>query len=322
MPVFELFSERQRNMRNEISDVYQYEDIGQKFRKQVILIVIGTMGIENQYHECLSTEFYLKIHHILCKEYGEFTLAEDEQLNCNAIFSFFLNSHSYKECLDIIELIFKYIDTVFREKIENYTDEYLYTVYGITQNPDDAISELNSRFKKSAIGYQFQSRKLIKIDSTFIHSEVVKPVLSLLESDNKYYQGANAEFLKAYDHYKYKQYKECFVECLKSLESLMKSICEKHSWSYDKKNAAQQLINICLKNDLIPEYLNSHFFSTTKFIGSGITTIRNQKGAHGQGTQVTDVPEYLVSYTLHLTATNLLFLINCEKAMFQREADK
>ncbi|EDV2107726.1 hypothetical protein PV74_000874 [Salmonella enterica subsp. enterica serovar Hadar] len=43
-------------------------------------------------------------------------------------------------------------------------------------------------------------------------------------------------------------------------------------------------------------------------------TIRNKEGGHGQGAEITKVPEYLASYTLHLTATNLLFLAKCEES--------
>jgi hypothetical protein len=46
---------------------------------------------------------------------------------------------------------------------------------------------------------------------------------------------------------------------------------------------------------------------------SGVPTIRNKEGGHGQGHEIKEVPEYLTSYALHLTATNLLFLIKCEE---------
>ncbi|EPO6927140.1 DUF7014 domain-containing protein [Escherichia coli] len=46
---------------------------------------------------------------------------------------------------------------------------------------------------------------------------------------------------------------------------------------------------------------------------TGIPTIRNKNAGHGQGADIKEVPEELVSYMLHLTATNLLFLLKCEK---------
>ncbi len=179
------------------------------------------------------------------------------------------------------------------------------------QNPDDAINELNGRFREAGIGYQFESGEIIRIDSQYVHAEIVKPVLALLGKE-KQYSGANFEFLKAHEHYRHKRYKECLVECLKSFESLMKAICDKYKWSYNQNDSAKKLINICLSNNLVPAYLQNQFSSLGTLLESGVPTIRNKEGRHGQGISVTHVPEHLASYTLHLTATNLLFLVNSE----------
>lgn len=92
----------------------------------------------------------------------------------------------------------------------------------------------------------------------------------------------------------------------------MKAIHEKHTWPYDKNYTASKLISSCLANGLVPEYLQNQFSSVRSLLESGIPTVRNKEGGHGQGAGVTSVPEHLASYTLHLTATNLLFLANCE----------
>ena len=180
------------------------------------------------------------------------------------------------------------------------------------QDPDDAISELNGRFKEAGVGYQFESGELIRVDSQYLHSEVVKPVLTVLGKNNNY-QGANDEFLSAHEHYRHKQYKECLNDCLKSFESLMKAIHDIHSWQYNPNDTAKKLINSCLTNKLVPEYLQNQFSSVRALLESGIPTVRNKEGGHGQGSQITNVPEHLASYTLHLTATNLLFLAKCEE---------
>jgi uncharacterized protein DUF7014 len=64
--------------------------------------------------------------------------------------------------------------------------------------------------------------------------------------------------------------------------------------------------------ELIPPYMQSQFSSLRSLLESGTPTIRNKEGGHGQGVEVTKVPEYLASYVLHLTATNMLFLANCQ----------
>lgn len=306
MAIFELFSKRQKKLRGEVPDVYQYKDIDQSFRVQVVHIVRDTIGVEQAYNDT-TNRVYEEIHKILCKEYGVFSLRENARSHFSAVFDYFLNEKSHEKCLDIIELTFQIIDTYVREQEWNFRN-----ATGVSQQPDDAIRELNFRFKESGIGYQFESGELIRVDSQFVHSEVVKPVLQLLGKNRKY-AGANDEFLSAHEHYRHKRYKECLNDCLKSFESLMKAIHEKHSWSYNQNDTAKKLINSCLTNGLVPEYLQNQFSSVRILLESGIPTVRNKEGGHGQGSEVTSVPEHLASYTLHLTATNLLFLANCEE---------
>ncbi len=306
MAIFELFSKRQKKHRGEVPDVYQYENIEQSFRVQVVHIVRDTIGVEPNYKD-VTNEVYKHIHKVLCKEYGVFTLKEYENSNFSAVFDYFLGQKSHEKCLDIIELTFKIIDTYVRDDEWNFSN-----ADGVSQKPDDAIGELNFRFKEAGIGYQFESGELIRVDSQYVHSEVVKPILHLL-GKNKEYAGANDEFLSAHEHYRHKRYKECLNDCLKSFESLMKAIHEKHSWPYNQNDTAKKLINSCLTNKLVPKYLQNQFSSVRILLESGIPTVRNKEGGHGQGAEVTSVPEHLASYILHLTATNLLFLGDCEE---------
>lgn len=305
MAMFELFSKRQKKIRGEIQDIYVYEDIPQSLRIQIIHIIRDTIGQDK--HGNHASDIYDFIHKTLCKEYGLFELKKYPRSYDEAIFDFFLNCDDYERCLDIIEIFFKIIDKHVNESYYNFKQQTT-----SSQKPEDAINELNSRFKESGIGYQFESGELIRVDSQYLHSETVKPTLQLLGT-SKEYQGANDEFLSAHDHYRHKRYKECLNDCLKSFESLMKAIHEKHSWPYGQNDTAKKLINSCLSNNLVPEYLQNQFSSVRILLESGIPTVRNKEGGHGQGAEISTVPEHLASYTLHLTATNLLFLANCEE---------
>ena len=305
MSVFELFSKRQKRLRGEYPDIYQYNNIDRNFRVQVVHIIRDTIGVGS--YDGVTEKTYEFIHKVLCKEYGVFTLGEHGDSDFSAIYNHFLKEGDHEKCLDIIELSFHVIDMHARQN-----EFYFQGADGVTQKPDDAIEELNTRFRESGIGYQFEAGKLVKIDSQFIHSKVVKPVLHLLGKNEKY-AGANNEFLSAHEHYRHKRYKECLNDCLKSFESLMKAIHEKHSWSHDPNDTAKKLIDSCLKNKLVPEYLQNQFSSIRLLLESGIATVRNRESGHGQGMEISTVPKYLASYILHLTATNLLFLAQCEE---------
>ena len=303
MAIFELFSKRQKKMRGEAADVYVYDYIPDELRVQIVHIIRDTIG--KDLFDSRANRNYEYIHKTLCKEYGVFSLKANVS-NEESIIDCFLMSHDYEECLDIIELCFRVIE---RKIGHDYNAYQQHT--SSSQDPNDAVDELNSRFKESGIGYQYESGELIRVDSQFIHSETVKPVLTLL-GNNKEYTGSNEEFLCAHEHYRHKRFKECLNECLKSFESLMKAIHDKHSWSYNKGDTAKRLIDSCFANNLIPQYLQSQFSSIRNLLESGVPTVRNKESGHGQGSEISSVSEHLASYILHLTATNLLFLANCE----------
>lgn len=312
MAIYDLFSKRQKKLRGEYPDVYQYEEIPQEFRIQIRHIITDTIGREyNSYgNSSTAKDIYQHIHKILSKEYGENSLKKyTNDSDADAILNFFINTENYERCLDIIELSFRVIAGHVAKNYRNYQYET-----ASKQTPDDAINELNERFKEWGIGYEFQNSELIRIDSQFIHSEAVKPVLILLANET-FYKGVNEEFLKAHEHYRHKRYKECLVECCKAFESLMKAICEKRKWDYKPTDTASKLIKTCFENKLIPAYMDNQIASLKQILESGVPTIRNKEGGHGQGAEITEVSEYLASYCLHLTASNLLFLANCEKQL-------
>jgi hypothetical protein len=93
----------------------------------------------------------------------------------------------------------------------------------------------------------------------------------------------------------------------------MKSICTKRKWAFNQKDTAKALIDVCMKNGLVPQLIQNHIGGVRAALESGIPTIRNRLSAHGQGVQVVDVPPYYASYMLHLTATTIQFLVESEK---------
>ena len=183
----------------------------------------------------------------------------------------------------------------------NYSSEYA----------DKAIVELNDRFKEHGIGYQFIEGEIIRVDSELLHTEVVKPSLKLLNEDS--YYGAQEEYLSAYEHYRHGKHKEALNDCLKSFESTMKAICDKHNWEYPKNATAKTLIRVCFENNLIPSYWQQQIKSLRSMLESSVPTGRNKLSGHGQGSLPTEIPQNIVAYMLHMTASTLVFLTSAEK---------
>jgi len=177
---------------------------------------------------------------------------------------------------------------------------------------DNALEELNLRFAEHSVGYRLAEGKIVRIDSEMLHAEVVKPALLLLQGTA--YSGAQDEFLTAHEHYRSGRYKEALNESLKSMESVLKSICKERGWSHKPTPTASELIDVCFANGLIPAFWQSHFSSLANMLKSGVPTGRNKLGGHGQGAEIVTVPAHLAAYVLHMTASTIVFLVEANQS--------
>ena len=302
MPVYDLFSKRQKRSRGEVPDVYQYETIPKELRIQVVHIWRDALGEPYDNHvRDLTAKAYEFLHNTLCREYGEFTLGGIGDSALESVHNFFLETKETEKAIDVIELLFKFIDIV----------PYQFSHRKIS--PKQAIDELNHRFREHGVGYQYEYGQIIRVDSQLIHSEVVRPALSMLA--DPMYEGANAEFLSAHEHYRSRKYKECLNDCLKSFESCIKAICKKRGWNYNEQDTANRLIEIVFDKGLIPTFMQSHFSALKSTLASGVPTVRNRLSGHGQGSKEVSVPESIAAYALHLTASNILLLARSDDEM-------
>jgi AbiJ N-terminal domain 4 len=306
MALLNLFSKRQSRSRGEMPDVYVYNDLPHPLRVQIVHIIQDAFGKDRTGRRCPENA-YGQIKGALCREYGLFELVAQPDSDAHSVLNFFLTEKNVERALDVVELCFRFIsiDIAGSKQYKYETNRQI--------EPNDAIDELNQRFKESGVGYQFESHEIIRVDSEFIHSEAVKPTLQLLRGDG--FKGANEEFLLAHEHYRHGRYKECLVDSLKSFESTMKAICKIRGWTTQPGDTAKALIAVCFNHNLLPAYLESQMGSLRSLLESGIPTIRNKLGGHGQGSDPIIVPDYLARYALNLTATCILFLMEANKSM-------
>jgi hypothetical protein len=313
MAIFDLFSKKQKALRGDIPDVFTYEDLPNALRVQIVHIWSDVLGDNKNYCEYYGRgpnvrAAYKFIVDNLCREYGMFKLPTakkyQDRMYLNELVDYLLQVDDVEKQLDIVELSFRYID----QHARGYGYLSKKNAYG---SVDDAIDELNNRFKEHGIGFQFVEGEIVRIDSELIHSEAVKPALRLLNEKN--FHGAQQEFLSAYEHYRHGKNKEAINDCLKSFESTMKAICDKRQWTYQPNATSRALIQICFDNDLVPSFWQQQLSSLRSMLESSIPTGRNKLSGHGQGSTPTTVPDYLVAYMLHMTASTLVFLTTAEK---------
>lgn len=93
----------------------------------------------------------------------------------------------------------------------------------------------------------------------------------------------------------------------------MKAICDKRGWNYSNNATATPLIQVCFDNGLIPSFWQSHYSSLRNLLESSVPTGRNKLSGHGQGTTPVSVPNHLVAYMLHMTASVIVFLAEADE---------
>lgn len=304
MAIVNIYSKRQKLLSGEIPDILVYNDMPKKLRVQVVQIINNALGRDQYVHQHVVSDVFEYLNQVLCQEYGVFKLSGrfSETAYEGQVINQILVSLQIEKVLDAIELVFKYIDTKVRENFNSYSNSA-----NPQLNPDQAIQELNQRFRENGFGYSFVEGQVIRIDSTYLHSEVVIPTLSLLMS--KKFSSANEEYLLAHGHYKAGRNKECLAECLKSFESVLKIICNENNWEYFQTDTAKKLIQICFNNNLVPSFMQTQYNSLQSLLESGVPTVRNKLGGHGQGTITQKADDEITRLALNLTGANIIYLV-------------
>lgn len=307
MGILDLFSKRQKAIRGEMPDVYTYDAIPNTLRVQVCHILQDALGDGSPY-ERQSEAAYKAAVEALRREYGVFVLppSSGREAFVEELFNFILSEQDVEHVLDAIEVAFRLVNNAAR-------DYYFLRRTDSSERADDAISELNGRFREHGVGFEFSNDQVIRIDTEYVHAEVVKPALRLLSG--KKYDGARQEFLSAHAHYRAGNTKECLNDCLKSFESTMKAICDARGWTYKAGATSKDLINTCFDNGLVPVFWQSHFSSLRQELESSVPTGRNKLGGHGQGTTPVVVPSHIAAYMLHMTAATIVFLAEADIAL-------
>ena len=322
MPITDIFSKRQKRMRGDVPDVYQYETIPRELRVQVVRIIdrvfrqmypyfvnIDSFDIDlielghhqfdehieleekfDRWHESNLRNNYEQIYELLCQEYGALSLGNSDD-PCEAVRSFLIETSDTEKAIDVMEVSFRFMERYINAHSED-TQKYLTRA---------AISELNHRFLEHGVGYQYESGQIIRIDSQFIHAEIVRPALHLLSAS--IFKSANDEFLRALQSFQKQEWGNCVTRCANSLESVMKIVCKEKGWEEnpDKLRAARLLRIVVENSNLDPYYVKLLELPHI---------IRNEKGGvHGTSEIPTVLPEHIAQFVVNMTASSILLLV-------------
>lgn len=171
---------------------------------------------------------------------------------------------------------------------------------------EEFVIRLNKIFLENSFGYEIVEGQLIRIDSKFIHQEVILNAIQLLYEVE--FENASIEYMQAFTDYKNGNLKGAITNAGKAFESTMKIICEEMNYSYKQSDNAKKLISTLMNKEFIPSYLQTHFSGLSNTLESGLPTVRN-KHSHGDGVIEVEVTEKIVRYALNLCATNIVLLV-------------
>src|SRR5450830_1145860 len=310
MPVIDLYSKRQKRLRGEVADVFVYDEFPDRFRVQLCYMLHELLGDYYLYtNGAKPNETYRGIVSALRREYGRGYLCEEIR-GCSRtdpwqdLTDFILKEPNIELCLDAVELCFGVGGDAARSLF------YVGSRQSPDQFVDDCIGELNVRFRETGLGYELINGRIVRVDSQLLHSEIVKPVLGFLNAEG--FEGAQDEFLGAYEHYRHGNHEEALVDALKAFESTLKVILIANGKTYVPGATASKLVLECTGAGLIPSYNESHLTSLGNVLISGIPTLRNKNGGHGQGQTIRTVEPEVVAYGLHLTGAAILMLAGLE----------
>ncbi|MDO8649510.1 MAG: hypothetical protein Q7R81_07060 [Candidatus Peregrinibacteria bacterium] len=316
MRITELFSQRMKRQQKQAEqhdgELVKYE-VPQEMRVNIVQILNDALGPRATRRDVWGDieethgQHWVAIAHIVARNRGVMSIASGRSPAEQLIDAILHGEEAL--VLDVVEVAFSRL-----EDSKRYW-EGMRGGYADRIPPSEAISELNGRFAQWKVGYRFEKNQLLRIDSELMHEEVTKPVLRLL--GQKGFAGPENEFLTAHEHFRKGEHRQAVTFALASFESTMKAIFDQKKWSYPDGANAKALLDICFEKGLIPEYLTSHFSSLRNTLESGLPSLRNREGPHGGGAEVKTVPPHVAAYALHLAATNIIFLMECNSALLK-----
>lgn len=302
MEVLDLYSKRQKKRRGEIPGSCT-DDLSHELRVKIFLL--WEEFDPPDYHSMGGCEHRLSRNVIkdLRKAHGKLKLWEPPKMDFRSISDaeelkeFFFAETDVEKALDVVEVVFTYICD--QPKYERESKE--------------AIETLNKIFLEHGANYRFADGRIIPTKSEFLYKEAIEPALELLRDPA--YKVTQKYFLDACDHYRKGDFPTALGEFNISLERVLMTICDKHSWKYKVESGISTMIEACLRNDLIPKYWLEHFSELGKLLKKGVPPARNKLSAHAQEDGQSPIPPHIIAHALHLTAAAIVFLVDAEKSL-------
>lgn len=307
MPVFDLYSKRKKlEAAAGQSEVYQYDVIPEGLRAQIVMIWEDALGQPQEYGSEIATRAWSIVRDTVKREKGKFSLSNERKPKNDCI-NYLMNFAETDDVLDILEVSFTVICNIHRRITQSDLIDS-----DIKISAEDAVSELNVRFREHSVGYYFENGRIFRIDSQLLHAEVVKPALALLH--DPMFKEPNTEFLLAHEHYRHGKHADAVVAAQRAFESVMKCILAAKQVPFDLGDRSAELIKAVRRAGILPDYLEAGFDTYIAMLKTGLPSVRNNAGGHGRAPDTPATPAYIARYAIYMAATNIVLLVEAFKS--------
>jgi hypothetical protein len=317
MPVFETFASRvAAAAKAGAPDVYVYDELPPFLRKQISQIFTDCIGpgwkpprLYDDIPPRNANAAWYEIARLMDREIESFSFPDGGGYAFGHCLEYLKTSTDLNGVLSLIEICTLAMSEIgaSRDARQRLHDN------GANEHPKDGIIELNERFFRAGVGYQFENGQIIRVDSQYVHAEVVKEALRLLSAPE--FEKTNTEFMTAHRHLRDGNLRDCNTSALRAMESALKAICDARGWTYQKGDAVERLIAVVRGNGLFPDYLGGYSDNLIGAMKGGVPKIRDRQGGHGAAPDDHPVPDHIAAFALHLAATNIVMLAKAHREM-------
>lgn len=298
--IFELYSQNQQPDPGE----FVYDKFPAELKTQCIYV--WNEYYEQGIPEGIRQEYFKRIAEVVVKEHALKNLPSvlHAATILDRINIYFDQLKDVNRSLDIVQLLCYSI-----EHLPDFMSTRGFPWF-LNDKGDAAIEEINARFKRAGVGYQYAAGKIIRLDKQILHTEAVEKTLQLLA--DPVYDNVNREFLTAHEHFRHGRNEDAIAWSLKAFESVMKIVATANGWSHDQGATARPLVNLLFTNGFFPDYLQTAMSGLQNFLENSINTIRNKKGGHGSGAVINEVPDSLAQYVLYITGMTINWIVGIQ----------
>jgi hypothetical protein len=175
---------------------------------------------------------------------------------------------------------------------------------------NNMLIEVNTRLREAQLAYRFepQLNQLIIEISQQTHKAIIRPTLSLLAQPG--FEIAKQDFAAAFELLADGNWKDAVTAAGRAFEATMKAICTSRGWAFDSaKSRAGDLVTICVNKGLFPPWFAQSAQAFVAMMKSGVSSVRNNAGAHGQAPDDEAVTETIARYAINQAAATMLLLL-------------